>query len=111
MTAPPVPGEDGPEGFGAFAPKLGEENDQKSARLLLSDVDRTREALLASRIAVEHIRIVAPPNPSVTAAYAVQVVDNSRLLAGGDASLHLNLLGSHVKWLRSLPTGSGELRR
>ena len=84
MTAPPVSGDPSGE-FSDVAPVTKQENDQKSARLLLSDSDRTRDALLASRIAVEHIRIVAPPNPSVTAAYAAQVVDNSRLLAGGDA--------------------------
>jgi hypothetical protein len=96
--------------FGDVAPVVKQGNDQKSPRLVLSDVDRVREALLASRIAVEHIRVVAPSDSRATASYAAQVVDNSRRLAGGDASLHLNLLGSHVKWLHSLPTGVGELR-
>jgi hypothetical protein len=109
MTAPPVP--DDPSGeFGAFTPMLGVGNDRKSARLLLSDADRTREALLASRIAVEHIRVVQPSDSRVTAKYAATVIDNSRLLAGGNPRLHLSLLGSHVKWLKSLPTGFGELR-
>jgi hypothetical protein len=93
-----------------FAPSGLQGNEQRSPRLLLSDVVRVREALLTSRIAVEHLRIAAPSDSRATANYAARVVDNSRLLAGGDASLHLNLLGSHVKWLRSLPTGSGELR-
>ena len=96
--------------FGDFA-SVGEQgNDRKSARLVLTDEDRVREALLASRIAVEHIRIAAPSDSRATANYAARVVDNSRRLAGGDASLHLRLLVSHRDWLRTLPVGSDELR-
>jgi hypothetical protein len=108
MTARPVG--DGSEGFGDFAPSGLQGNEQEAPRLLLSDADRVREALLASRIAVEHIRIAAPSDSRVTANYAARVVDNSRRLAGGDAGLHLNLLAGHVMWLRSLPAGVGELR-
>ena len=58
---------------------VGEQgNDEKSPSLLLPDTERVREALLASRIAVEHIRVVAPSDSRATASYAAQVVDNSR---------------------------------
>jgi hypothetical protein len=80
-----------------------------SPRLLLSDAECTREALLASRIAVEHARVVGPVDSRRTAAYAATVVDNSRRLAGCDASLHLRLLREHVVWLHGLPSGGGEL--
>src|SRR5688572_8395695 len=56
---------------------VGEQgNDEKSPSLLLSDTERVREALLASRIAVEHIRVVAPSDSRATASYAAQVVVN-----------------------------------
>jgi hypothetical protein len=109
MTAPPVSGDPFGE-FGAFATSGMQGNDEKSGRLVLSDADRVREALLASRIAVEHIRIAAQSDSRATANYAARAVDNSRRLAGGDAGLHLNLLAGHVTWLRSLPAGVGELR-
>jgi hypothetical protein len=78
--------------------------------MLLSAAEGTREALLASRIAVEYIRVAEPADSRVTARYAATVVDNSRRLAGGDARLHLNLLAGHVTWLHSLPSGVGGLR-
>jgi len=105
MAAPSVG--DAPEGFGDLAPSGLQGNDEKSARLVLSDVDRTREAILAARIAVEHARVVGAVDSRATARYAAQVVDNSRRLAGGDASLHLRLLREHTAWLRSLPTEGG----
>jgi hypothetical protein len=52
MTAPPVSGDPFGE-FGAFAMSGMQGNDEKSGRLVLSDADRVREALLASRIAVD----------------------------------------------------------
>jgi hypothetical protein len=79
----------------------------KAPGLVLSGAERTREALLASAIAVEHVRVVAPADSRTTAAYAARTVDNSRLLCGGDAQLHLTLLAGHRTWLRSLPSGGG----
>jgi hypothetical protein len=93
--------------FDVFASELEQGNAQKSARLVLSDAERTREALLASRIALEHARVVGPIDAPATAKYASEVVDRSRLLAGSDARLHLQLLREHVAWLHSLPTGGG----
>jgi hypothetical protein len=91
--------------FDDVAPVDKQANNEKSARLVLSDVQRVREALLASRIAVEHIR--APSDSRATASYAARVVDNSRRLAGDDARLHLSLLAGHVAWLRGLTSGGG----
>jgi hypothetical protein len=93
--------------FDDVAPVDKQANNEKSARLVLSDVQRVREALLASRIAVEHIRVAAPSDSKATASYAARVVDNSRRLAGDDARLHLSLLAGHVTWLRGLPSGGG----
>jgi hypothetical protein len=115
MTAPSV-GDSSEREFGAFTPELAEGNDGKSPGLVLTGVERTREALLASAIAAEFIRVMAPsvsaaPSDSrVAACYVSQVVDNSRVLCGGNPRLHLNLLVSHRDWMRSLPTASGELR-
>jgi hypothetical protein len=81
-----------------------------SPSLVLSGAERTREALLAAWIAVEHARVVGPVDSRVTARYASRVVDNSRALCGGNSRLHLSLLASHRDWMRSLPTGCGELR-
>jgi hypothetical protein len=93
------------------APSVPEfEDEQEPPGLVLSPAERTREALLAAGIAVEHARVVGPVDSRVTAGYAARTVDNSRLLCGGDAALHLNLLHSHVVWLRGLPAGCGELR-
>jgi hypothetical protein len=115
MTAPSVPAEGDGDPF--LPVPLSEAPEGVVAlsgggvpRLLLSDVDRTREALLAARVAVEHIRVAAPSDSRATANYAARVVDNSRALAAGDGRLHLNLLAGHVTWLRSLPAGVGELR-
>jgi hypothetical protein len=102
------------------APAVSGEGDDPSAaegvlglpggRLVLSGAERTREALLSARIAVEHVRVVEPSDSRTTARYASQVVDNSRRLAGADAGLHLSLLAGHVAWLSSLPAGLGGLR-
>ena len=73
--------------------------------LVLSGAERTREALLASAIAVEHARVSGAVDSRITAAYASGVVDNSRRLAGCDARLHLSLLVSHRDWLQTLPAG------
>jgi hypothetical protein len=87
-----------------------------SPSLVLSGAERTREALLASAIAVEFIRVMAlsdsahPSDSRVAARYTSQVVDNSRALCGGNSRLHLSLLVSHRDWMRTLPSGSGELR-
>jgi hypothetical protein len=84
--------------------------------LVLSGAERTREALLASAIAVEFIRVVAlsdsahPSDSRVAARYTSQVVDNSRALCGGNSRLHLSLLVSHRDWMRTLPSGCGQLR-
>jgi hypothetical protein len=75
--------------------------------LVLSGAERTREALLAASISLEHARVYGPVDSRVAAGYAARTVDNSRALCGGDARLHLNLLASHVVWLRSLPAGFG----
>jgi hypothetical protein len=75
--------------------------------LVLSPAERTREALWAASISLEHARVHGPVDSRVTAAYASRVVDNSRRLARCDAALHLDLLRGHVVWLRSLPTGGG----
>jgi hypothetical protein len=111
MTAPPVPEDpsDSSREFAGFAPSGLQGNEQKSAGLVLSPAEATREALLSAAICVEHARIAGPFDSRVTARYASQVVDNSRRLAGS-AGLHLNLLAGHVMWLRSLPAGVGELR-
>lgn len=106
MTAPPVSGDPSGE-FAAFSSVSEQGNDRKSASLVLSPAEHTREALMASSIAVEYIRVATPADSRVTAKYAATVVDNSRLLAGGNPRLHLNLLRGHVAWLRSLPTGLG----
>lgn len=74
-------------------------------RRLLSDSQWRTEHILAAWIAVEHIRIAAPADSRVTARYVSQVVDNSRLLAGSNARLHLNLLRSQLRWLKSLRPG------
>jgi hypothetical protein len=78
-------------------------------RLVLSGAERTREALLAAAIAVEHARVAGPVSSRRTAAYAASVTDNSRRLAGCDAGLHLWLLHLHLVWMRGLPGGGGEL--
>src|SRR5688500_9141628 len=109
MTAPPVPGDPSGE-FSDVAPVTKQGNDQKSPRLLLSDADRTREAMLAARIAVEHARVVGPVDSRATGKYASEVVGRSRLFAGSDVRLHMRLLREHVAWLRGLPTWIGELR-
>jgi hypothetical protein len=49
--------------------------------LLLRPEERTREALTAAGIAVEHARVVGPSDSRSTAAYAASVIDNSRRLA------------------------------
>ena len=90
MTALPVPGDPAGE-FDAFTAQLAERNEQKSPGLVLSGAERTREALLAAWIAVEHARVVGPVDSRTTARYAARVVDNSRRLAAGDAVLHLSL--------------------
>jgi hypothetical protein len=114
MTAPPVPDPSGE--FGDAAPVTKQDDDKKSPGLVLSGAERTREALLASAIAVEFIRVMAlsdsehPSDYRVAARYTSHVVDNSRALCGGNPRLHLNLLVSHRDWMRGLPTGSGELR-
>lgn len=93
------------------APSVPEfEDEQEPPGLVLSPAERTREALLAAGIAVEHARIVGPVDSRRTAAYAASVADNSRRLAGGDVELHLRLLAAHVVWLRGLPAECGELR-
>src|SRR5688500_1232188 len=104
MAAPSVPAEDPWEGldpsgeFAGFAPSGLQGNDEKSPGLVLSDAERTREALLASAIAVEFIRVMAlsdsehPSDSRVAARYTSRVVDNSRALCGGNSRLHLNLL-------------------
>ena len=104
MSAPSVSDPSGE--FGDVAPVTRQGNDEKSPRLLLSDANRTREAMLAARIAVEHARVVGPVDSRATARYAAQVVDNSRRLAG-DASVHMRLLRQHAAWLHSLPTEGG----
>ena len=93
--------------FGDVAPVDKQANNEKSARLVLSDVQRTHESLWAARIALEYGRVVGPIDARATATYASGVVDRSRLLAGSDARLHLRLLREHVAWLRGLPTGGG----
>jgi hypothetical protein len=109
MGAPSV-SEDPSGEFGGFSRWLSEENDRKSPRLVLSDEQHRREAVLAYGIAVEHIRVAAPPDSRTTARYCEMVRANSAALAGGDARLHLRLLHGQLKWLRSLPAGCGELR-
>ena len=74
-------------------------------RLLLSDDQCHKEAVLAAAIAIEFIRLVAPADPRTTAKYAATTVDNSRLLAGGNSKLHLNLLRGQLRWLRGLKPG------
>ena len=97
-----------PSGEFADFTSVGEQgNDQKSARLVLTDVQRTHESLWAARIALEHGRVVGPIDARATATYASGVVDRSRLLAGSDARLHLRLLREHVAWLRGLTSGGG----
>ena len=105
---PPVSGDPSWE-FGDVAPATEQGNDEKSARLLLTDVQRTHESLWATRIALEHARVVGAVDAHATATYASGVIDRSRLLAGSDARLHLRLLREHVAWLHSLPTGGGLL--
>jgi hypothetical protein len=73
--------------------------------LLLSDEQCHKEAVLAAAIALEFIRLVAPTDPRTTARYAATTVDNSRLLAGGNSKLHLNLLRGQLRWLRGLKPG------
>ena len=117
MTAPSVPAEEGddpaslsPSPFEAETGRMGLP-DGAASHLVLSGAERTREALLASAIAVEFIRVVAPSESRIAARYTSRVVDNSRAFAAGDAALHLSLLRGHVVWLRGLPTGCGELNR
>jgi hypothetical protein len=117
MTATSVPAEedplDPPGEFSDVAPVDKRGNDEKAPGLVLSGAERTREALLASAIAVEFIRVMAasdsehPSDSRVTARYVSQVVDNSRALCGGNPRLHLSLLVSHRDWMRGLPTGGG----
>jgi hypothetical protein len=49
--------------------------------LVLSPAERTREALWAASISLEHARVHGPVDSRVTAAYASRMVDNSRRLA------------------------------
>jgi hypothetical protein len=74
-------------------------------RLLLSDEQQHREAVLAYALALEHIRVASPSDSRATARYCASVVDNSRVLAGCDARLHLRLLKAHLRWLRGLKPG------
>jgi hypothetical protein len=87
-----------------------QEKDRKSPVLELTDYQRQTEHLLSAAICLEFVRIATPPNPSVTAAYANQVVGNSRLLSAGNPGAHMALLRHMVRWLRSVPVGSSELR-
>jgi hypothetical protein len=77
-------------------------------RLLLTDEQHHRECLFAAAIATEFIRLVAPADSRMTARYAAETVDNSRLLCAGSPRLHLSLLRGQLKWLRGLKPG--ELR-
>jgi hypothetical protein len=121
MTAPSVPAGEGDDpGLSLSLPGASEGRTGLpggvAPHLVLTGAERTREALLASAIAVEFIRVVAlsesehPADSRVAARYTSRVVDNSRALAGGNARLHLSLLVSHRDWLRTLPSGCGELR-
>jgi hypothetical protein len=103
MSAPSVPE------FEDFPPRGNQGNEQKSPRLTLSDQQWRSEHLLAAAVALEFVRITAPSDSHTTAAYAAATVDNSRTLAAGNARLHFSLLRGQLKWLRSLPAGSGEL--
>jgi hypothetical protein len=49
----------------------------ESAVLQLNDDQRRLEHMLSAVICLEFVRVAAPLNPSVTAAYANQVVSNS----------------------------------
>jgi hypothetical protein len=75
-------------------------------RMLLSDSQWRAEHVLAAWIAVEHARLTGAADSRTTTGYVNQVVDNSRLLSGGNPRLHLNLLRSQVHWLRGLPVGA-----
>jgi hypothetical protein len=91
--------------FGGVTPVGGGGFGQKSPRLVFTDQQYQRECVLAYAMAVEHIRVAEPADAGVTTRYVNQVVDNSRLLSGGNARLHLNLLRSQVRWLKSLKLG------
>jgi hypothetical protein len=119
VTAPSVPAGEGDDPRG-LSPSPFEASEGRAGLpqgaappLVLSGAERTREALLASAIAVEFIRVVAlsdsahPSDSRVAARYTSQVVDNSRALAGSDAALHLSFLRGHLVWLRGLPSGGG----
>src|SRR5688572_3267587 len=100
MAAPSVPAGKGDDPFLSLSPFEASEGRRGlpggvAPPLLLSDAERTREALLSAAICVEHARIAGPSDSRVTARYASQVVDNSRALCGGNSRLHLNLLVSH----------------
>jgi hypothetical protein len=81
------------------------EADARSSTLVLSDDQRQLEAMIAAALAVEHARLVPLGDARAAAGYAAMVVDNSRVLAAGNARVHLNLLRSQLRWARSLKPG------
>jgi hypothetical protein len=84
--------------------------DAKSPVLTLTPDQERLEALYASAVAVEYIRIRQPADSRSAASYSASVIDNSRLLSGGRPQQHLNQLRHMVRWLRGLRPGSEELR-
>jgi hypothetical protein len=116
MSAPSAPAEEGGDpAASSLSPSEASEGRTGLAGgvppgLVLSGAERTQEALTAAAISLEYGRIVGAVDARLAAKYASRVVDNSRVLCGGNPRLHLNLLVSHRDWMRGLPTGSGELR-
>jgi hypothetical protein len=101
--------DDGPGEVADVAPTGNKDSAPKSTCLVLTADQAQLEALYASAVSLEYIRVRRPVDSRCAAAYAAQVVDNSRLLAGGDPRLHLNLMRSQIRWLRSLRVGSSQL--
>jgi hypothetical protein len=114
VTAPPMPEDPGGE-FRGVTPTTGADSGQKSPLLELNEAQRRQEHLYAAALAGEFGRIkfgrVYPlASARIASRYASTVVDNSRALAAGNPRVHMGLLRGQLRWLRSLPMGSGELR-
>ena len=111
MNALAIP-EDPGEGIAAVTPTDGQGFERKSTRLgaMVEARERQLEAMLAASFAIEYARLVPLADGRAAARYSSTVVDNSRLLSGGNPQRHASLLRHQLRWLRSLPIGSPELR-